>query len=205
MCRLVRRDCISRWFIPGLGVATPMKLPRGIFLAIFLLAGPCVAWACTPYIEEHPGWTSASFRPHTDAFEHCDVSEAVYRQVVGDWLRARTPDLPTISSLSLGRAVTFPWISRYLADSALQSPGWAARVSRARKGERDRLAAPILSAPALLQRLAVPFEGTPYEVVGVSFEKVLFGRADKYASDLRAGEVKVPFDAQLWLKLAPRK
>jgi hypothetical protein len=62
-----------------------------------------------------------------------------------------------------------------------------------------------LSDPSLLQRLAAPFEGTQYQVLRVTFEKVLFGRADEYASDPGAGAVKVPFDAQLWLRLAPRE
>ncbi|MFZ0790263.1 MAG: hypothetical protein WAM94_11655 [Chromatiaceae bacterium] len=45
---------------------------------------------------------------------------------------------------------------------------------------------------------------TRYVVLGVTFEKVLFGRADQYSSDRRAGAVKVPFDALLWLRLGTR-
>jgi hypothetical protein len=171
---------------------------------VYFVASPCLALACTPFIEEHPSWASASFRPHTSAFEHCEVDEQSYRQVISEWLHTRAADSGAVSSLSLGRAVTFPWLSRHIADSALQTPGWAARVARAKPGERDSLAAPILRDPELLHRLAAPFEGTQYTIRSISFEKVLFGRADEYSSNKSAGAVKVPFDAQLWLQLAPR-
>jgi hypothetical protein len=168
------------------------------------MAGQAVAAACAPYIEEHPASPSASFRPHPAAFEHCEVSEATYQRVVAEWLRTRPADSPPISSLSLGRAVTFPWISRHVADAALQSPGWGARISRAKAGEREKLARPALLDPVLLKRLAVPFEGTPYRVEHLSYEKVLFGNAGEHSSNKAAGAVKVPFDAQLWLRLAPQ-
>jgi hypothetical protein len=173
-------------------------------LVILYFASPCLALACTPFIEEHPSWTSASFRANTSAFERCEVDEQTYYQVISEWLQTRAADSGSVSSLSLGRVVAFPWLSRHIADSALQSPGWAARVARVKPGERDRLATPILRDPELLHRLAAPFEGTQYTVLSLSFEKVLFGRADEYSSDKNAGAVKVPFDAQLWLRLAPR-
>ena len=95
-------------------------------------------------------------------------------------------------------------LSRYIADSAIGKPDWAARISKAKPAERAKLASPVLLDPALLRRLSIPFEDTPYMVSNVSFEKVLFGRADQYSSNGKAGAVMVPFDAQLWLRLAPR-
>jgi hypothetical protein len=50
----------------------------------------------------------------------------------------------------------------------------------------------------------VPFEATGYRVLGVGHEKLLFGRADVHVAGAAAGAVPVPFDAQLWLRLAPR-
>ena len=181
-----------------------MTPARALLLASSLIASQGVAAACTPYIEEHPASRSASFRPHSTAFEHCEVSEATYQRVVAEWLRTRTADSAPIVSLSLGRAVNFPWISRHVADTALQSPGWGARISRARAGEREKLARPALLDPVLLTRLAAPFEGTPYRVENLAYEKVLFGSAGEHSSNKAAGAVKVPFDAQLWLRLVPQ-
>lgn len=173
-------------------------------LAAFLVAQSCAAVACTPFVETRAG--SASFRPHATAFERCVVSEAAYRQVLVDWLRS--PEASgaghDIASLALGRAVAFPWLSRHLADAALRRPGWAARSARATQADRDGMAAAVLRDPALLARLAAPFDGTPVVVAGLAFEKILFGPADRHASDTAAGTVPVPFDAQITLRLVRR-
>ena len=163
----------------------------------WLAARSGIALACSPHIEEHSA-ASGSFvlRPHKNAFERCEVSEAAYREVIGEWLKAGPTGAPAVSSLALGRAVAYPWIARHLADAALETPGWAAKVSRATPAERDKMAGALFRQPQFLQRLALPFEGTPYQVVGISFEKVLWGKT---------GAVPVPFDAQLWLRVAPRR
>jgi len=181
----------------------PLVIAR-FLVAICLAVGPSLALACSPFIEEHPTWSSASFRPHTTAFEHCPVDEATYRQVVAAWLQKRPSGSTRMTSLALGRAVAFPWLSQHIADSALAQTEWAAQMARAKPGEREKLAAKALLDPSLLRRLAAPFEGTQYVALRVSYEKVLFGPADKYSSKRGAGETLVPFDAQLWLQLSPR-
>jgi hypothetical protein len=173
-------------------------------VSMCLAIGPSLALACSPFIEEHPTSSSASFRPHTTAFEHCAVDETTYRRVVAAWLQNRPTGSARITSLALGRAVAFPWLSQYIADSALAVPDWAAQMAKAKPGEREKLAAKVLLDSALLRRLAVPFEGTGYVVRSVSYEKVLFGRAEEHSSRPSAGATLVPFDAQLWLQLSPR-
>jgi len=173
-------------------------------VSIGLAVGQGLALACSPFIEEHLTWSSASFRPHTTAFEHCTVDESTYGQVVAAWLQNRPSGATRITSLALGRAVAFPWLSQHIADSALAQPEWAAQMARAKPGEREKLAAKALLDPALLRRLAAPFDGTQYVVLRMSYEKVLFGPADKYSSKRGAGAILVPFDAQLWLQLSPK-
>lgn len=175
------------------------------FFVAFLLALPVFAQACEPHIEVRSDGTTASFRPHTSDFEHCLVDEETYRQVTSQWLQARPADSPELKSLFLGRAVSFPWVSRQLADTALQRPDWAVRMARTKPWERHRLAAETINDPAIRQRLDAAFAETRYKVVGISFEKVLFGKAGEYSSNPAAGKVPVPFDAQLWLRLAPRQ
>ena len=165
------------------------------------LAAPFPAQACAPHVEEHSGARSASLRSHSPQSDACRVDEATYVRVVQDWLRARD-GLAPVSSLALGRAVDHPWISRHLADSALSSSAWSARISRAPAGEQNRYVAAVLSEPAFLQRLAAPFDAAGYVVTGVSVEKVLVGPARDHASDGRGGAARVPFDAQVWLRLA---
>lgn len=180
-----------------------MAFLPGLILIAGLAAAPA-ALACAPFVEEHPSGATASFRPHTTALEHCEVDEPTYRRVVSAWLAARPADAAPLTSLFVGRAVSFPWLSRQIADAALASPDWAARVAQAKPGERDRLGGEVLRDPALLRRLAVPFAGSRYEAVRLSYEKILFGPAREHATNANAGAVMVPFDAQLWLELAPR-
>lgn len=164
-----------------------------IFLPIFLaLAQP--ALACTPWVEDRNA--GAILRPHTDAFEECTIDEATYQRLIADWLRARAPDASKITTLGLGRAVTYPWLSRQMADAALEKPGHL---------PSSKLAAQVLLDPALLQRLAMPFANSPYGISKLSYEKVLFGPADRHSSNRRAGARKVPFDAQIWLHLQAHK
>lgn len=137
-------------------------------------------------------------------FDACDVSEETYGQVIGDWLRTRSPGSTPLSSLSLGRAETFPWISRYLADAALLRSEWGRRISKGSPGEHNKFVAALLSEPRFLKRLDRPFDGTAYRVVGVSVEKVLIGKASEHAPAVAPPAARVPFDAQLWLRLAPR-
>jgi hypothetical protein len=173
--------------------------------ALCLTAGWARA-ACQPYVEEQPRWHTATLRPGREALASCAIGEDAYRVVVQGWLAARAADAAPLDALSLGRAVSMPWLSRALADAALASPGWAARAAHAKPGHRDALAAPILRDPALRDRLAVPFAGSRWTVTNVSYEKVLFGPAREHASHAAPAETDllVPFDAQLWLRLVPR-
>ena len=180
------------------------RVPASIAVFLLSLSLADAASACTPTIQERASESTASLRPHTSAFERCTIDEATYRKVVAEWIRARPADSASISSLSLGRAVDYPWLSQFVADSALASPQWRKRIAKARGVERDKLAAAILSDPALRKRLDAPFEGTRYRVSQVTFEKILFGRADEHTSDKKGGSTIVPFDAQIWLRLMPR-
>jgi hypothetical protein len=155
-----------------------------LMLAPGLLGLPAWAAVCTPRIEERHG--SASLR----ADAGCLIDEAAYVQVVRAWLRERGADQPAIASLGLGRAVHLPWISRHISDSARQSTDWSTRVAR-RPQEHNRFVASLLMQPEFLRRLDAAFDGSRLTVTSASVEKVLV-------------EAKVPFDAQVWLRLAPR-
>jgi hypothetical protein len=176
-----------------------LKALAGGMLLLIVLVVP--VRACSPYIEESPDHLSATFRVHTTVFEHCPVSEETYQRLVTQWVHSRSSDLPVLQSLYLGRAADFPWLSRQIADVALKVPGWKSLVAATPRGRLDSLAAQVLQGLEMRRRLAIPFAGTGYQVAGISYEKVLYGKASEYAS--HGGNTMVPFDAQLWLRLAP--
>ena len=181
------------------------ELHRVVALILFaaLLNAAQLAAACAPFIEEHANSPSASFRTHTADAIQCEVAEEEYRRVVEHWLRNRPPGAAALFSLSLGRAERFPWISRHLADIALQSEDWRTRVARGSSGRQNAFVAAILSEPVFLRRLSVPFEESQYSVLSVSVEKVLVGPASKHFPAHRRSNAMVPFDAQVWLRLGP--
>ncbi len=94
-------------------------------------------------------------------------------------------------------------MSRHLADAGLRSSEWRTRDVRL-GGRHNAFVGATLSEPVFLQRLAMPFEGAPFKPVGASVEKVLVGPAYQYSSVTRLSNAKVPFDAQVWLRLTPR-
>ncbi len=173
------------------------------FLGI-IAATPLVAQPCAPFIEEHPQQTTAVFRKHTDAFTECPVSEASYQQILRQWLQARATNLPPLTGVSLGRAVDFPWLSRLIADTALKVPAWQSLIIATPRGRLHALAARVFENAELRARLAEPFAGSGYTVIGLSYEKVLYGKASDHATD-RRDDTLVPFDAQVWLQLTPRR
>ena len=161
-------------------------------LLLALLAGPAVAQDCQPFIEKHASGPGVSFRPHRDAFTACPVDEAAYERVLGGWLRALPAARPAPTSIALGRAVQYPWLSDLIRQTAANDAAWRARAAASPPSARDRQLDALLRQPAVLQRLAAPFEGTPYRLAGVTYEKVLWNREG------------LPYDAQLWLRVAPR-
>ncbi len=178
----------------------------GRWLPVWLGFGAGWAVACNPLLEASADGEAAVFRPHSNAFLHCQVHEAVYRSVVGAWLHQRPSAAPPLRTLYLGRAVSFPWISRHLADAALASAAWDARRGRARRsGGENALVAALLSAEAFRSRLDEPFAGSPYGVLGVTAEKVLVGPAGEHSSDAAAVDRRVPYDAMLWLQIGARR
>jgi hypothetical protein len=162
---------------------------KGALTAVMFLVFTGVAQACTPYVEVHADG-AASLRPHATGLVPCEIDEAAYRRVVGEWLRTRPAGAP-LRSVALGRAVTLPWLSQLLTDTARHDAAWLARVKRLKPGERDRLVAELVMQTAFTSRLALGFDATPYALQGVSYEKVLWKDG-------------LPYDAQLWLRVAAR-
>ena len=176
--------------------------PTWILLGLLICAHRATAAeVCAPYVEENARWESATLRPHRNAFLSCPLTEVRYQQVLTEWLEHRSDTGAALKSISLGRAINYPWISSHLAIAALDNPRWDARRGRSRGGSINSLAADLLSEPEFLQRLQAPFTGSPYMVRAVSVEKVLVGKVSDILPGIAQGKRRVPYDVQLWLRL----
>lgn len=176
----------------------------GLPLAL-LLAAALPAPACEPHVEQLRDPALAALRVHRSAFAHCTLDEADYRRVVGEWLASRDEAAAALSSLALGRAVGHPWIARHLLTAAARSSEWTPRLAHATAAEHNRFVARLLAAPDFLQRLDAPFAGTAYRVERIIVEKVLLGPPGGRAPAPADSRRVLPYDAQLWLRLVPRR
>jgi len=166
---------------------------------------------CSAYIEEHEAWQTASLRYSTNGPPECTVDEQTYNATVRGWLQGRENAEGDLESLLLGRAVRYPWLSQYLArvasseewpENALVTKSMLLDCGDGGRRTNTRVGA-LLSQERFRSRLDEPFEGTPYRVLSVSVEKVLFDAAEAILGT-GAGVERVPYDAQVWLVLGRR-
>ncbi|HSH07573.1 MAG TPA: hypothetical protein VLA41_07925 [Burkholderiales bacterium] len=105
-------------------------------------------------------------------------------------------------SVGFGRIVLYPWLSTLLAREASAAPGWDAKRGLPQQGQENVFVARLL---ARSPEFAALFRER--RIVSVLVEKVLVRPASEL--DLPAGaplpgSALLPFDAQLWVVLAPR-
>lgn len=108
------------------------------------------------------------------------------------------------SSLSIGRLIDYPWLSRSLAEKAYSDPTWNKRKGRPQKLDLYKYVCNFLFEDQIATDIGEALGGG-YRVVSVMVEKVLVGSFRKvpgYEKDLRPG--KMPFDGQVWFRLEKR-
>ena len=181
------------------------KTSLGFFL-MFSAAGIANAGnACSPYVEEQPKWHTATFRPHTDAFLDCPVSEETYRRVVSAWTNSRDADTGELDSFGLGRAVQYPWLSKLIAETAITHPNWDVSTGSSMIYSDNEFVNKMLSHPEVLSRLQIPFSTGAYVIARVTVEKVLIDEVGKVLPDQTPVKARIPFDAIVWLHLLPNE
>lgn len=139
----------------------------------------------------------------------CPLALADLLQGIDRLLAISGPDLPAPASILLGRIAEYPWLAERLARAALADPGWDAGPGRPRAAGVNAYVADLVERRRLVSELADRFaaEGLALRVAGV--EKVRVGAAGRVA-ELRAladdgvdPDARLPFDAQLWLRVEP--
>jgi len=142
----------------------------------------------------------AGRRPYYRLRPECELSRASTVTSL-DALRAVAPADRELS-VGFGRIVLYPWLSTLLAREASSAPGWDAARGRPQHGHENAFVARLLERS--------PEFGSLFpqrRIVSVLVEKVLVRPASEL--DLPAGapfpaSALFPFDAQLWVVLAPR-
>lgn len=106
------------------------------------------------------------------------------------------------TSLALGRLIDYPWLSSYLAQTALQDRQWNKQKGKSLSGDINAYVARILSSAEVLRQFQPALGRSGYQVTAVSVEKVLVGGVENvpfYPGKKAHGHI--PFDAQVRLRL----
>ena len=106
------------------------------------------------------------------------------------------------TSLFIGRLIDYPWLSQYLALTALKDKKWDAKRGKPLVLNVNQYVSGILSQKEIVTQIETIVAKSGYRVTGVSVEKVLSGglrEVPQYAGDKVAG--LLPYDAQVWFRL----
>jgi len=110
------------------------------------------------------------------------------------------------SSVFIGRAVEYPWLSNYINHQALMDSAWSKKQGRPRRQNINTYVARLAGKHPFIEKLNSVLANIHYKITGVSVEKVLVGRY-RQLHDYTGPEFKggAPFDAQIYLLLQPLK
>jgi len=173
-------------------------------LLAFAFAAPATA-ECKTSHEILDGGTTLRVRADGCSLSLPETAAAIEALLDDAWGGKRMPVERV--SLGLGRIVEHAWLSKSLAEAALRSPIWDPDKGRGRRGSDEAAVASIVDTRKLVAPLVSVFARYGAKARAGSVEKVLVGKvgqtpelAPLVGQPLADGK-KLPFDAQLWLRL----
>ena len=175
--------------IPAAGEAVLASIPAG---------------ECTLTVEASENWPALRLRAGHPNHRPCFIDKAAVVEALTQAFAGPHPILASreFTSLALGRLIDYPWLVRFLAQHAARDPQWDAIAGKPRRIHVNRYVADVLFSPGIVSEIEKPLHGQGYRVAGVSVEKVLVGGFENVPQwEGPGGKGKIPFDAQVWLRL----
>ncbi len=159
---------------------------------------------CELTVESNEKWKTVRLRAHHPKYQGCHVTKDDMVSALDQSFRKKEPPRleGVYSSLSIGRLIDFPWLSQYLATTALRDAGWDSKKGRPVAMDMNKYVSQLLSKKELMALIEGPFSRGGYQILGVTVEKVLVGglrEVPLYQGEMHSG--KVPYDAQVWFRL----
>jgi hypothetical protein len=181
--------------------------PLAFAAALSIGLGATLARASETCVPRNEIESTSSMRLRADgcALSLADTTAALDALLTEAWDGKRMP--VERASLSLGRVVDYPWLSKALADAATLSPVWEPNKGRGRRSSDNEAVASMVDTRRLLMPLASTFARHGATARAGSVEKVLVGKVGdaqelaSLAGQKLADGKKLPFDAILWLRL----
>lgn len=98
-------------------------------------------------------------------------------------------DLSEITSIFLGRLISYKWLSDYLLKSSITNKNWNVQKGRPRNGTSNKYVNSLMYRSNILEPFSLVLSKYDYKMSGVSCEKILINKE------------KLPFDGMCWLTI----
>jgi hypothetical protein len=158
---------------------------------------------CTLRVEADDEARTLRLRVHPEPPDCRGTREAMRSTLAAAFAKSDPPKLEgTYSSLYIGRLIDFPWLSKYLAQTAYGDKGWNRKRGKPVSMDINRYVAAVLARREVTGQIEETFGDSGYRIIGVSVEKVLVGGfrdVPSYEGEMLPG--KVPYDALVWFRL----
>ena len=162
------------------------------------------AGECILSIEAAGNWPTLRLRALHPRMEPCAVEQESVVRVLEQAFSMLGSTKPgrLFTSISFGRLIDYPWMMRFLAESAAGDRNWDTVSGKPKTGHENRYVADVLARPEIVGPLEAPLRRHGYRIVGASVEKVLIGGFDNVPGlDGPRRNGRIPFDAQTWFRL----
>jgi hypothetical protein len=180
-----------------------------LFAAIPAAGGDTVlasvpAGECRLSVEASGNWPTLRLRAVHPNHRPCFIDKQSMVQALSEAFAQLRPELDSrvFTSLAIGRLIDYPWLVQFLALQAARDPLWDSAMGKPVRVHVNRYVADVLSSQEIVREIDGPLRRHDYRITGVSVEKVLvggFADVPLLAGPKRKG--KIPFDAQVWLRL----
>ena len=160
--------------------------------------------SCSVTLEVERKWKNLHVRLMNTRGGTCTLAEDAFYAFLDSAFTAlaRAQDTTAYASIFLGRIIEYPWISRFLADTAATDPGWDSDKGKPGDGHENTYVAAILFHDSIIAPVNDRLARICYKVSGVSVEKVLVSRGKQgHAPPWIDPNHRVPYDALLWFTL----
>ena len=160
---------------------------------------------CNLSLESNEKWHTLRLRAHHPKYKGCQIDrEAMLSTLKAAFLKTEAPKLEgNYSSLSLGRLIDYPWLSKYLATSAYRDREWDSKKGKPVAMDINKYVSQLLFRKELMAQIKNVFEEGGFKIAGVTAGKVLVGSFHEvpfYQGEMYLGQI--PYDAQVWFRLA---
>lgn len=162
------------------------------------------AGECILRVEAAENWPALRLRALHPRGEPCAAGQETVVRLLEQAFARLDSVAPgrEFTSISFGRLIDYPWMVRFLAESAASDRNWDAVSGKPKAVHENRYVADVLARREIAGPLEAPLRRHGYRIAGASVEKVLIGGVDNVPGwDGPLRSARIPFDAQTWFRL----